>query len=129
MKATKLFILPFILTIFGCASGSSILVGEAREAILPEQVRLYVNTPESYEIIALVNAASDAGLTKQDSINYAVEELKKQAALVGANGVILETTGSNNSVLLGGQGTDYQYLIPVSEQTVSGKAIYVKQLD
>nr|BAX56744.1 hypothetical protein [Vibrio parahaemolyticus] len=75
----------------------------------------------------MVNASSDAGLTEQDSIDYAVEELKKQAAKLGANGVLLGTTGSNNSVMLGGQGTDYQYLIPISEQTVSGQAIYVEK--
>ncbi|MDF4362497.1 hypothetical protein P3514_35000, partial [Vibrio parahaemolyticus] len=82
-----------------------------------------IEPPESYDTIALVNASSDAGLTEQDSIDYAVEELKKQAAKLGANGVLLGTTGSNNSVMLGGQGTDYQDLIPISEQTVSGQSI------
>ncbi|GEA49263.1 hypothetical protein VIN01S_00670 [Vibrio inusitatus NBRC 102082] len=125
MNVLKTFLLISTLTLFGCASGSSIIVGEPREAILPEQVRLYTDYPELYEIIAIVNASSDAGMTKQDSLNYAVEELKNQAAKVGANGVLLEATGSNNSVILGGQGTDYQYLIPVSEQTVSGKALYI----
>ncbi|MDG2594991.1 hypothetical protein P7M37_24770, partial [Vibrio parahaemolyticus] len=120
-------LLAFVLALTGCASGSSILVGEARESIAPEKVRLYIEPPESYDTIALVNASSDAGLTEQDSIDYAVEELKKQAAKLGANGVLLGTTGSNNSVMLGGQGTDYQYLIPISEQTVSGQAIYVEK--
>ncbi|GEM81396.1 hypothetical protein [Vibrio superstes] len=125
MNVLKTFLLICTLALFGCASGSSIIVGEPREAISPEQVRLYSDYPESYETIAIINASSDAGITKQDSLNYAVEELKNQAAKVGANGVLLETTGSNNSVILGGQGTDYQYLIPVSEQTVSGKALYI----
>ncbi|MGR5364359.1 hypothetical protein ACPV54_26145 [Vibrio mediterranei] len=125
MRIYPSIILSFILALAGCASGSSILVGETREPIQPEKVRLYAKAPKSYETIALVNASSDAGFTKQDSIDYAVEELKSQAARLGANGVLLEATGSNNSVVLGGQGTDYQYLIPVSEQTVNGKAIYV----
>ncbi|MEE3877304.1 hypothetical protein [Vibrio sp. YYF0003] len=127
MRMYKALIFAFILALTGCASGSSILVGEARDPIEPETVRLYVEPPESYEIIALVNASSDAGLTKQGSIDYAIEELKKQAAKLGANGVLLGVTGSNNSVMLGGQGTDYQYLIPISEQTISGQAIYVKK--
>lgn len=116
-----------VLALTGCASGSSILVGEAREPIDPATVSLYVEPPETFEIIALVNASSDAGLTKQNSIDYAIKELKNQAAKLGANGVLLGATGTNNSVMLGGQGTDYQYLIPVSEQTVSGQAIYVEQ--
>lgn len=127
MRIYKSFLLAFILALTGCASGSSILVGEARESIAPEKVRLYIEPPESYDTIALVNASSDAGLTEQDSIDYAIEELKKQAAKLGANGVLLGTTGSNNSVMLGGQGTDYQYFIPISEQTVSGQAIYVEK--
>ncbi len=127
MRIYKSLLLAFVLALTGCASGSSILVGEARESIAPEKVRLYIEPPESYDTIALVNASSDAGLTEQDSIDYAVEELKKQAAKLGANGVLLGTTGSNNSVMLGGEGTDYQYLIPISEQTVSGQAIYVEK--
>lgn len=127
MRIYKLLLLTFTLALTGCASGSSILVGEAREPIASEKVRLYIEPPELYDPIALVNASSDAGLTKQGSIDYAIDELKKQAAKLGANGVLLETTGSNNSVMLGGQGTDYLYLIPISEQTVSGQAIYVEK--
>ncbi|KOO15532.1 hypothetical protein AKJ18_11140 [Vibrio xuii] len=127
MRIYKSLLLAFILALTGCASATLILVGEPREPIAPEKVRLYIKPPESYDTIALVNASSDAGLTKQGSIDYATEELKKQAAKLGANGVLLEATGSNNSVMLGGQGTDYQYLIPISEQTVSGKAIYVEK--
>ncbi|MGF1777965.1 hypothetical protein [Vibrio nomapromontoriensis] len=127
MRTYKSLVLAFVLALTGCASGSSILVGEAREPIDPGSVRFYAEPPEIYETIALVNASSDAGLTKQSSIDYAIEELKNQAAKLGANGVLLGATGSNNSVMLGGQGTDYQYLIPVSEQTISGQAIYVEQ--
>ncbi|EJG1885604.1 hypothetical protein BS049_RS23015 [Vibrio parahaemolyticus] len=127
MRIYKSLLLALVLALTGCASGSSILVGETRESIAPEKVRLYIEPPESYDTIALVNASSDAGLTEQDSIDYAVEELKKQAAKLGANGVLLGTTGRSNSVMLGGQGTDYQYLIPISEQTVSGQAIYVEK--
>ena len=40
-----------------------------------------------------MKASSDAGLTQHDGLDYAVEELKKQAARVGANGVVI--TGSD----------------------------------
>lgn len=126
MKLFKSLILSIAVFLVGCASGSAILVGKARPPIQPQEVALYLEAPINYEKIALVSASSDAGLTKQDSVNYAVEELKKQAAKLGANGVILQATGSNSSVMLGGQGTDYQYLIPVSEETVNGLAIYTE---
>ncbi|MBY8190972.1 hypothetical protein KW510_00450 [Vibrio fluvialis] len=126
MKFYRSLIFVIAALLVGCASGSAILVGKARAPIKPEGVTLYLEAPLNYEKIALVNASSDAGLTSQGSVDYAVEELKKQAAKLGANGVIIQATGSNSSVILGGQGTDYQYLIPVSEQTVNGLAIYTE---
>ena len=113
------------LLLAGCATGSSIVVGEVREPIDPSNVKLYLEPPGNYKVIGIVKASSDAGWTVQDSVNYAVEELKNQAAKLGANGVFLETTGESTSTIIGGQGTGYLYAIPVSEQTVSGKAIYV----
>ena len=53
-----------------------------------------------------------ASWTEQGSIDYAVEELKKQAAAIGANGVLLTVVAET------GGGRD-------SAQTVSGEAIYV----
>lgn len=126
MNFFKTLTLFTIILLGGCASGSSILVGEARSPINYQEVTLYLEAPISFEKVALVSASSDAGLTKQDSVNYAIEELKKQAAKHGANGVLLQVKGSNNSLMLGGVGTDYQYLIPISEQTVSGLAIYTE---
>ena len=109
----------------GCATGSAIVVGEARKAIQPDQVKLYLDPPETYETIGIVKASSDAGWTEQDSIDYAIEELKNQAAKIGANGVLIQATGQNSSTVIGGYGTGYLYAIPVTEQTVTGKAIYV----
>ena len=63
----------------------------------------------------------------QDSVDYAVEELKNQAAKLGANGVSIESTGSQNSTVVGGYGTGYIYSIPVTAKSVTGKAIYVRQ--
>ena len=119
--------LSFLLIILlgGCASGSAIVVGETREAIQPNQVKLYLEPPEAYETIGIVKASSDAGWTEQGSVDYAIEELKNQAAKIGANGVLIETTGQNSSTVVGGYGTGYLYAIPVTEQTVTGKAIYV----
>lgn len=48
-------------------------------------------------------------------------ELKKQAAKIGANGVILESVGTSNS----GGVISYGVYIPVTAKNVSGKAIYV----
>ena len=116
-----------MLFLAGCASGSSIVVGETKEAIDPSLVKLYLETPDIYEVIGIVTASSDAGWTEQDSVDYAVEELKNQAANLGANGVLIESTGSQNSTVVGGYGTGYLYTIPVTAKSVTGKAIYVTQ--
>jgi len=104
-----------------CASGSAIVVGEVRDPIDPNQVKLYLEAPANYEIIGIVNASSDAGWTEQGSVDYAVQELKNQAAKLGANGVFIESTGEQTSTIIGGQGTGYLYAIPVTAKTVSGK--------
>ncbi len=109
----------------GCATGSVIVVGETRQAINPDQVKLYLEAPNTYETIGIVKASSDAGLTEQNSIDYAIEELKNQAAKIGANRVLIEATGQNSSTVIGGYNTGFLYAISVIEQTVIGKAIYV----
>ena len=117
-----------LLLLAGCAAatGTSIVVGEVREAIEPSQVKLYLDIPESYETIGMVTASSNAGWTEQDSVDYAVEELKNQAAKLGANGVLIESTGEHNSTVLRDRGTRYIHTSRVTEKFVTGKAIYVK---
>lgn len=127
VRSKSTFISLLFLFLVGCATGSSIVVGNVRAPIDPSGVKLYLEAPANYEVIGLVKASSDAGWSEQESVNYAVEELKKQAAKLGANGVFIETTGETVSTIIGGQGTGYLYAIPVSEQNVSGKAIYVTE--
>ncbi len=81
-----------VLFLTGCASGSSIVTGTKRPPIDPGKVKLYLQPPSNHEVIGIVNASSDAGWTEQGSIDYAVQELKKQAAKLGANGVLITTT-------------------------------------
>lgn len=125
VKSKNILICLIFLLLVGCASGSSIIVGQVRDPIDPSKVKLYLEAPANYEVIGIVKASSDSGWTEQDSVDYAVQELKNQAAKLGANGVFIETTGEQTSTVVGGQGTGYLYSIPVTSQIVSGKAIYV----
>jgi hypothetical protein len=97
------------LSLAACATGSAIVTGAKRTPLDPSRVKLYTETPAHYEAIGIVSASSGAGFTKQGSEDYAVQELKNQAAKLGANGVLLEATGQ-----FGAAG-----------QTVTGKAIFV----
>ena len=127
MSQLKTFaILAITLLLVGCASGSTILTGEKRAPIDPAQVKLDLDPPSNYETIALVEAASGSGWSEQDSQDYAVEELKKQAAQVGANGVLL--TAVKDRMYPGTLDIDGR---PngdsVVNKVVKGRAIFVKK--
>ena len=115
------------MLLLGCASGSSIVTGTVRTPIDFNLVKLYLDTPENYEKVAIVKASSDTGWTEQGSQDYAIEELKKQAARLGANGIFLTSTGENTSTIINTNPNGTSYSIPVSEQTVTGIAIYVSK--
>jgi hypothetical protein len=110
----------------GCASGSALIVGEARPAIEDwSSLVLLMEMPEGAEQIAIVKASSDAGINQQKSLDYAVDELKKQAAKVGANTVVLtgrDTSSQTVGVPVYGGGT----IVTSSEvEVVQGIAVWV----
>lgn len=115
-----------VLAIAACASGSAIVTGSTRSPVAQEQVKIYLEPPTEYEVIGLVSASSDAGWTEQGSLDYAIAELKKQAAKLGANGVLLVASGETTSTLVVGQRSGSVYSVPVTAKTVQGKAIFVK---
>jgi len=114
-----------IIFLSSCASGSHILTGQKRDSINPSQVKLYISPPQKYEVIGIVNSSSDSGWTQQGDMDYAVEELKNQAARLGANGIILSGTGESTSSSVGAYNNGAIYAISSTAQTVSGKAVYV----
>nr|MBP3283590.1 hypothetical protein [Treponema sp.] len=116
-----IFALALSFIIVGCASGTVLVTGTQRAAINPETVVIYTEAPAKYEVIGIVNASSDATGIAQTDLNYAIAELKKQAAKIGANGIILQNIFSSNN---GGVFVGNVYVSETS-QNVSGKAIYV----
>lgn len=111
-KATLFLSILFCLLLISCASGTVLVTGIKRDAITPDEVTIYSELPKNYEIIGIVSASSDLGWTQQGSLNYAIQELKKQAAKIGANGIVIENMKKTI----------------FDEQNVSGKAIYVNNL-
>jgi hypothetical protein len=106
-----------ILVVTACTTGTAIVTGTVRTPLLPEQVTIYLEPPTDFEVIGLVDASSEAGWSEQESLNYAIEELKKQAAKLGANGVLLVSSGEKI--------TGFLKSGPVMAKTVQGKAIFV----
>jgi len=111
------------LVIGACASGSAMVTGAERTPISADQVQLYVEPPVDFEVIGIVNASSDAGWTDQGSMDHAVRELMKQAAKLGANGVLIVSAGKKTTGVVISPRT--VYAIPVNAMTIQALAIFV----
>ena len=75
-----------------CAATSDfVLVGHLRPPISPDAVRLFWEPPPRFEEVATVDASSGPSLTSQHAkVNRALEALRRQAAELGANGVLVQ---------------------------------------
>ncbi|WP_299005364.1 hypothetical protein [uncultured Shewanella sp.] len=120
-------LLGFLVLLTACASGSSIVTGTVRAPVNLDSVKLYLDEPVNYQTIAIVKASSDAGFTEQGSQDYAVAELKKQAAKLGANGVLITATGEQSTAFYNMSPNTTNYTLPITAQTLTGKAIYVSE--
>ena len=83
--------------ISGCTTGSAVATGQERSPIDPATVTLYAEPPAEYEVVGIVEAATDVNFintkgARERAFKAAQErvfaELKEQAASIGANGVI-----------------------------------------
>jgi hypothetical protein len=91
-------LIGMVLLLGGCAS-SHVMIGEARPAISPDQVKLYLHPPEKYEEIAIIDASSRRSIvfTDQQKMNKVIARLKEEAAKVGANGILIQGTGDEQA--------------------------------
>ena len=90
-----LFLSVFILK--SCYPVSHIIIGEAQAPINYVDVKVYYDYPDVYEKIAIIEASSDIAFkdfsiefTHQQKTNKALDRLKKEAASLGANGIVLQ---------------------------------------
>lgn len=85
-----------VFALAGCATTSHVITGKPRAPIDPLQVTLYSAAPPKYEEIAVIEASSRSSFSfgDQRKMDAVIERLKKEAASLGANGVLLQRTGS-----------------------------------
>lgn len=124
----------------GCATTSRTMLGPARPAVSPEQVRIYFTPPPGqYEEIAMLDTAS-GGFTygDQNKTNEVMGKLRVAAAQVGANGVLFQGAaqgygGSNVGIGVGSSsfgrhsavGGGIGINVTPSPKRAAGIAIYV----
>ena len=126
--------LVLILLLISCHPVSHIVVGKKREATIPTDVKVYLDYPESYEKIALVDAGSNFSFKDpvilfawQSKMNKALERLKIEAASLGANGILIVNTDNKtyqsiNSNENGVQSSSYE------EKFIKAIAIHVPEI-
>ena len=126
--------LVLILLLVSCHPVSHIVVGNKREATSPTDVKVYLEYPESYEKIALVDAGSNFSFKDpvilfawQSKMNKALERLKVEAASLGANGILIVNTDNKtyqsiNSNKDGVQSSTYE------EKFIKAIAIHVPEI-
>lgn len=127
--------LTAVLLLSGCAGSSKVMVGQARPAIDPAQVRIYTVVPAGSQEIAQIEASSAIGFGTQGQTDSAVARLKAEAAALGANGVVLMGVGASGSsgggVSVGGGSwgsSSYGGVgigIPTQQKKAVGMAIWV----
>ena len=95
----KLILSLIVMIFFGCYPVSHIIVGETRSPISPSKVKIYLEYPEEYEIIARIDASSEFAfrdpsfdITWQSKMDKMIQRLKIEAAQLGANGIVIGGT-------------------------------------
>lgn len=98
MTRIKSMLLPVIavLLLTACSTTSHVLVGKKRAATSPENVKVYLQPPAKFEQIALLDADSQWSFrfSPQGQMDATLARIKKEAAKLGANGVLLEGVGT-----------------------------------
>lgn len=95
MPSRSMLVLLGVLLLAGCAGTSKVMLGHARAPIAPEQVRVYHQPPPRYHEIALLETQSGSfTYGEQNKMNAVLEHLRKAAADLGANGVLLQEQGN-----------------------------------
>lgn len=90
MHAIARFALLASAALLAACASSHVLVGTARAPIPVDDVRVYLTPPETFEEVALLEADNRGNLsfTAQGHTDAVIRRLKKEAASLGANGII-----------------------------------------
>jgi hypothetical protein len=140
MRGFKLLsVIIVAASLAGCAT-SHIMLGQARAPISPDSVRIYTSPPNvHYEEIARLDTSSQGSFsfTAQSKTDAVLKRLRKEAASLGANGVLLEGLGDRSSGSVGAGGGSESYSgyggtsggiglnIGMTQKVGGGVAIYV----
>jgi|SRR5690554_4110009 len=93
---TLLIVVVALSFLYGCSTSSGIeMLGEARPAIESRQVQLVESAPEAAQQIARITTNYSYGVreTDEEKRRYAIERARVQAAKLGANLLVIDKVG------------------------------------
>jgi len=100
-----------IAALTACAT-SQVMIGKARPPISADQVRIYLEAPAApYDKIAFLESSSARSLSwgGDAKTEVVIERLKRAAAKLGANGVLLQSMDDEAVASVGGDvGTTHE---------------------
>ena len=128
----KKFVILIVMFFIGCVPVSHVIVGDTREPIQPSNVEIYLDYPEQYEKIALIDAGSNFAFKDpailfdwQSKMDKATERLKIEAAKLGANGILILNTDNKIYQSISSDGKGSSSSSSHAEKFVKAIAIYV----
>lgn len=111
----KYFVIATMLSLAACATGSAIATGQARAPSVAASVRIYASAPAGSDIVGIVTSTAPRSWTAQGTQDNALEELRAQAAKIGANGLVVTNVAEVATGLVG-----------ATRPVLTGTAIFVR---
>jgi hypothetical protein len=90
--------LLILWTLAACTT-SHVIVGHPRSPITTAQVQVYLQLPARSEEIALLQTSSRGSfaVSAQARMDKVIDRLRKEAAALGANGILIQSVGDRSS--------------------------------
>lgn len=86
----------------GCTTSTQRVTGRVRTSVSPQEVRVYTQSPASFEEVAVLSASRRALLGGGErAIAKVIGTMKLQAAKLGANGLLLEDFSDSQTLTVG----------------------------
>ena len=118
-------IILLVLLVTGCQTQQQ---AAEPEVIKPEDVKFYTNAPGDYVVKGNVTATSKPKMTVQERQDYFIQETSRQAANMGANGVlVINYIGKGPSETVEVYRDGRYFPVPAHTKTVKARAIYVRR--
>lgn len=124
--AAALIFLTLVLLTPGCTLDLGLTKGYLRPPIEDyKTIRVLGRMPTGAEAIATVRASSDSGFARERNLDHAMNELKRKAARLGANAVVV--TRRNSPSQIGTAQTSGGGLVITNNESesLSGIAIWI----